>query len=148
MFTILYKILALFNLQITLLIALIGIVLFFTGVFEQNPAILMAFYILIIISIAYAILTTIKKLLGIDKKIKRSKGAQIISADTKEEKGQENSAEQQETAEQKVETPTYFKVKNQPDYLMAEYHDRYELFRKTEAGLKKIRTDYKSDYNK
>ena len=140
-FTILYKILAFFNLQLTLLIALIGGILYFTGVFEQNPAILIIFYVLLIISIGYAILATIKKLLGLDKKVKKSKGAQIISTDVKEEK--EQVEEKQEEVVQKPDLPTYYKVKNQPDYVMAEYHDRYELFRKTEQGLKKVRTDYK-----
>ena len=37
----------------------------------------------------------------------------------------------------------YFKVKQNPNYLMAEYTDRYELFLKTETGLKKVRVDYK-----
>ncbi len=142
LFTIVYKIFALFNLQLTLLVALIGVILYFTGVFEQNTAILIVFYILLIISIFYAILSTIKKLLGLDKKIKKSKGAQIIDAKTEEEK--ESSTEiQQDKDQPKSETPTYFRVKNHPDYVMAEYNDRYELFRKTEAGLKKIRTDYK-----
>ena len=140
LFTIVYKILALFNLQLPLLVALIGVVLYFTGVFEQNPAILIVFYILVIISIAYAILTTIKKLLGVDKKVKRSKGAQIISTEKSEEEAEEKVEEKPSV---KVETPTYFKVKNQPDYVMAEYSDRYELFRKTDNGLKKVRTDYK-----
>ena len=141
-FTMLYKALALLNLQLTLLLALVGVILYFTGVFEKNPAVLMVFYIFVIISIAYAILTTIKKLLGIDKKIKKSKGAQIISSDTEEIK--EKLETQQEVVMPSVEKPTYFKVKNQPDYIMAEYHDRYELLKKTESGLKKIRTDYKN----
>lgn len=140
LFTIVYKIFALFNLQLTLLIALIGVILYFTGVFEQNTAILIVFYILLIISISYAILSTIKKLLGLDKKIKKSKGAQIIDAKTEEESSAEA---QQEKNQPKTKTPTYFRVKNHPDYVMAEYNDRYELFRKTEEGLKKIRTDYK-----
>ena len=124
--------------------ALLGVVLYFTGVFEQNPAILILFYILVIISIGYAILGTIKKLLGGSKKVKKSKGAQIVSLDTRQEKEQQKAEiVQQENAVQKPETPTYFKVKNHPDYVMAEYTDRYELFRKSEDGLKKVRTDYK-----
>ncbi len=126
----------------TLLIALLGLVLYFTGVFEQNSALLILFYFLLIISIAYAILATIKKLLGLDKKVKKSKGAQIISTET-EDKKQTEEIRPEQTQQTKVDTPTYFRVKNHPDYVMAEYHDRYELFRKTENGLKKIRTDYK-----
>ena len=146
LFTIIYKIFALFNLQLTLLFALVGVLLYFTGVFEQNPAILILFYVLLIISIAYAILATIKKMLGIDKKIKKSKGAQIISTDAKEEKEETADSNANVVQEEKVvapEKPTYFRVKNHPDYVMAEYSDRYELFKKTEDGLKRIRTDYK-----
>lgn len=142
LFTIIYKILALFNLQITLLVALVGLILYFTGVFEQNSALLITFYLLVVISIFYAILTTIKKLLGLNKKVKKSKGAQIISEQT--EKEEETAIEEQkQEVVYRPEKPTYFKVKNHPDYVMAEYSDRFELFRKTENGLKKIRTDYK-----
>ena len=41
------------------------------------------------------------------------------------------------------EKPKYFKVKQNPNYIMAEYMDRYELLVKTESGLKLVRTDYK-----
>ncbi len=122
---------------------LLGLVLFFTGVFENNPALLIIFYVLIIISIVYAILATIKKLLGLDKKVKKSKGAQIVSTEKAEEQTENTEVTIEPTVVSKVETPTYFKVKNQPDYIMAEYSNRYELFKKTENGLKKIRTDYK-----
>lgn len=143
LFTIIYKILALFNLQLTLLVALVGLIMYFTGVFEQNPALLITFYLLVVISIFYAILSTIKKLLGLNKKVKKSKGAQIISEQTeKEEKTTETEQEKQEVV-YTPEKPTYFKVKNHDDFVMAEYSNRYELFKKTEKGLKKIRTDYK-----
>ncbi len=143
-FTIVYKVLALFNLQLTLLVALLGVILYFVGVFDQNPMILIVFYTLVIISIGYAILATIKKLLGIDKKVKRSKGAQIISTDPDAQKEKEESnlkIEEKPTVTH--DAPTYFKVKNHPDYVMAEYGDRYELFKKTDGGLKKVRTDFK-----
>ena len=142
-FTVIYKILALINLQLTLLIALLGLILLFTGVFENNSAILIIYYVLLIISIVYAILATIKKLFGLDKKVKKSKGAQIVNTDNTEEKTDNAQVTVEPTVVSKVETPTYFRVKNQPDYIMAEYSNRYELFKKTENGLKKIRTDYK-----
>ena len=41
------------------------------------------------------------------------------------------------------EKPRYYKLKQNPDYVMAEYSDRYELFLITANGLKKVRTDYK-----
>ena len=81
-FTVIYKIFAFFNLQITLLFSLIGLVLYITGIFEQNRVVLIVFYLLLVLSIIYAIASTIKKLLGVNvdnKSVKKSKGMQIIS---------------------------------------------------------------------
>lgn len=41
--------------------------------------------------------------------------------------------------------PQYFDVTGHPDFMFAEYADRYELFRKGTSGLEYIRTDYKAD---
>ncbi len=171
-FTVIYKILALFNLQFTLLLLLVGLILFLTGAFE-NDVVLVIFYVLIVFSIVLAIIATIKKILGIGKKTKKSKGAQIIDTD---ETKQEETAEQTEqpvVAEQvvvpqqvqnvqsqvkpvqvqpvkpsvsvapAVEKPVYYRVKQNPNYVMAEYTDRYELYKKTESGLVKVRVDKK-----
>ena len=40
--------------------------------------------------------------------------------------------------------PKYYKVAQNPNYIMAEYPDRYELFKKTANGLVKVRTDLKN----
>lgn len=140
-FTVVLKVFQFFNLQLSLLVALIGCVLFITGTFDQNPVVLLVFQLLLIVSIIYAIVGTIKKVLGIDKASKNSKGVQIINADKKENEQQEKPAVEQTTKEE--QKPIYFRVKNHPDYIMAEYSDRVELFKRTEAGLRKIRTDYK-----
>lgn len=39
--------------------------------------------------------------------------------------------------------PKYYAVKQNRNYVMAEYEDRYELFVKCNGGLKRVRTDYK-----
>lgn len=39
--------------------------------------------------------------------------------------------------------PKYYSVRQNRDYVMAEYEDRYELFVKRDGGLQKVRTDYK-----
>lgn len=39
--------------------------------------------------------------------------------------------------------PIYFTVKQDERYVFAEYEDRYELYLKTENGLKYVRTDTK-----
>jgi hypothetical protein len=41
--------------------------------------------------------------------------------------------------------PFYYRVSQNPQYIMAEYNDRYELFYEGKNGLKYIRTDYKNN---
>lgn len=141
-FTVIYKIFAFFNLQFTLLLSLIGLVLYLTGVFNTNKTVLIIFYLFLVFSIIYAIAGTIKRLLGIEKRVKKSKGAQIIN-EQETQKQQSAQVEIQKVEEPKIESPTYYTVKQNNNFIMAEYSDRYELFRKTEDGLKKVRTDYK-----
>lgn len=143
-FTVIYKIFAFFNLQFTLLLALIGAVLYLTGVFNSNKVVLIIFYLFLVLSIIYAISGTIKRLLGIENRVKKSKGAQIINQEQHQENMQPQSEQAQNTIEQvEKESPTYYTVKQNNNYVMAEYSDRYELYKKTENGLKKVRTDYK-----
>ena len=140
-FTVIYKIFSFFNLQFTLLISLLGLVLYLTGVFNSNKVVLIIFYLLLVLSIVYAIAGTIKRLLGIQPRVKKSKGAQIIN---EQPQAVDNNQTQTEEVQQvKIESPTFYTVKQNNNYIMAEYSDRYELFRKTESGLKKVRTDYK-----
>ena len=143
-FTVVLKIFQFLNLQFSLLIALIGCVLYITGTFDKNPVVLLVFQLMLIVSIIYAIVGTIKRVLGIDKKNKNSKGVQIVKPEQKE--NTESEQKEQPIVAQTIEKeqkPMYFRVKNHPDYIMAEYLDRVELFKKTETGLRKIRTDYK-----
>ena len=140
-FGVLYKLIALLNLQLTLLLLLIGAVLYLTGVFEQGQTFLTLYQVLLVISAVYAVISTIKQLLGIEKKVKRSKGAQIIDSQVQTEK-----LEQPIIVPTQIEPqqkPVYYRVKQNPEYVMAEYGDRYELFRVTDGQMKKIRTDYK-----
>ena len=136
--TVVYKILSLFNLQFTLLIALVGLVLFLTGVFASSPTFTLVYKLILIFSVVYAVVATLRGLLGLNKNVKKSKGAQIVKTD----KPKNDDAPAQAEQGQK-ETPVYFRVKQNPEYVMAEYSDRYELFRIVDGGLKKIRVDYK-----
>ena len=45
----------------------------------------------------------------------------------------------------KTETGKFYQVKQNPNYIMAEFEDRYELYEKTDKGLVKIRTDQKAN---
>ena len=101
------------------------------------------FQVALVLSIIYAIVATLRKALGIDKKVKKSKGVQIVQP--QEEKVQPI---KEQSVPQTVEKPRYFSVKQNPNYVMAEFNDRYELYLKTKDGLEKIRTDYKVDGEK
>lgn len=137
-FSVVYKILALFNLHYTILLVLVGVILYFTGAFEGSDGVVLLIYqILIVLSVVHAIVGTVKRLLGLDKKVKKSKGAQIVNKNVvKDDDANDN-------GQPEKEKPTYFRVKQSPDYVMAEYSDRYELYRKSEGRLKHVRTDYK-----
>lgn len=139
-FKLIYKLISLFNLQFTLFVVLIGTLLYFTGTLSNNQTVLLVFQAALIISVVYAILTTIKKLLGIGKKVKKSKGMQIVEPERKTKTEEEQTV----SVEQPIGKPKYYRVKQNPDYVMAEYSDKYELYRIGQNGLIKIRTDYKS----
>ena len=139
-----YKVLKFFNLQIALLVALIGVVLYFSGVFENSVALEMIFYIVLIFSIIYAVIISVAKVLGIEwskgKKEKKRSKVEIVEVEDKKE---EIKRESQQVIEEKEEKIKYFKVKQKPGYYMAEFEDRYELYYMTVNGLQKVRTDYK-----
>lgn len=141
-----YKIISLLNLQLTLLVVLIGLVLYLTGVFE-NRVYLVIFYFLVILSIVFSIYGTIKKLLGIGKKVEKKKNVQIIDKKADDELERAKKLEQEEESEQespKNETyPKYYKVKQRENCIMAEFIDRYELFEKRNGEWVRIRTDKK-----
>lgn len=161
-FSIIYKMLKVFNLQLTALVLLVGLVLFITGVFERSAAAVVAFGFALVISVIVAVYFTVRKLLGLSGGKKR-KGVEIVSQDTCDTKKSKKSVERmQEQAmsnkqanysevaqtdndmERQVTYPVFYSVRQNRDYIMAEYADKYELYLKDKDGLKKIRTDYKS----
>ena len=112
------------------------------------------FALLLVLSVLYAVIASIRKLLGLDKKVKRSKGVQIVPENESDEnsgqavnlqvQSQVTSQSVQESVSQEQwqtgyngynaqrvpvqsEVPRYFRVKQNPSYVMAEYSDRYEL---------------------
>ena len=149
-FKFVYKILSLFNLQPALAVILIGVLLYFTGVVDKYYAVKFVLEIALVLSAIYAISATLNKMLGGGKSVKKdkkSRGAQIVSQDKNQPPQKTESVDQKETetiTEKKTDSPIYYKVKNKPGYIMAEYVDRYELYRITDGGLEKIRTDYKN----
>lgn len=143
-FAIIYKVIAFLNLQPALMVVLVGGVLYFTGVYDRVETLKIILQVAFIFSAIYAIVVTACNLLGLGKKrIKRSKGAQIVSEVHSEEQPVATVQSVQQTPVKEVSAPVYYKVKQNPNYIMAEYADRYELYLNQNGKLVKIRTDIK-----
>lgn len=139
LFAAVYAIISMLNLQVTFLVFLIGIILYLTGTFE-NKVYLVIFYFFVILSIVFSIYGTIKKLLGLGKKVSKKKNIQIMDSE------QEDKAQVEEVEQQNIEKktyPKYYKVRQRENAVMAEYEDRYELYEKKNGVWIKIRTDDK-----
>ncbi len=153
-----YKIISAFNLQLTLLVLLIGFVVYLVGGFENGGVALVIFVIALAFSIFVAVFGTVKRLLGFGKKEKKGKRAQLVGV--KEQKVvEQEQTEYQATPSQsayatpvqtsfapRVERPVYYRVEQNPEYIMAEYSDRYELYKLSGGQMIKVRTDFK-DFN-
>lgn len=182
-----YTVLSFFNLHLTVLVGLVGLVLFLTGTFDKYPTVQTGFYIAIIASVIVAIIITIKKLLGLSNKNRKRKGVEIMNtegaenAETAPAASLRNAAGEAEAlyaqtappqggrasengfqgesagagnsvgsgnsglsaADSRKAYPVYYEVKQNKNYIMAEYADRYVLYFKDRNGLRKIRTDVK-----
>ncbi len=147
LFSGIYAVVSFLNLQLTVLLAAVGLILFLTGVFDKSGAVLVIFYACLIFSVVLAIILTVRKLLGLDNK--RKKKRNLIAADepqsarvnvTETPPVTEDSTESAETTEGK---PVYYAVKGREGYYMAEYNDRYELYINSGGKLVKIREDRK-----
>ena len=130
-----YKFLKLFYLHIPALVLLVGVVLYFTGAME-NQIVSLTVCVLLLFAVIYCVSGNVKRLFkkGVTKK--KSKGVEII----------ETSKEPFPSVSQVLdngEIPVYFAVKQNPNYVMAEYSYKYVLYLKTENGLVKVREDKK-----
>lgn len=147
LFKAIYSVISIFNLQLALLVLVVGLVVYLTGAMN-NPTVKLIFDGAFILSVVFAILLTIKKLLGIGKSPKKSKGVQVVNTEQTVQQAQPvqpvvaTPIIQSQTVA--PETPVYYRVKGNDNYVMAEYSDKYELFLITDGGLKKVRTDFKN----
>ena len=142
-----YAIISVLNLQFTLLIAVVGGVLFFTGVLKEYVIVKIIWLILLGFSVLYAILTTLAKIFGLDKVQKKKRGRVQASSTQSQQPTEEKNVgvvdDNKNTNECVEETPRYYRVKQNPNMVMAEYNDRYELYDVSNGMMVKIRTDYK-----
>lgn len=163
-FKTLYAFLGLFNLQLTSLVCLIGVILWITGVFAGVPAILTAFWIMLALSVVWAGFLTVSKIKKTGKRKTEKRDAfsyadvsdvhasqpeppvqNVGQQERYESVSQEETTvkEEKEFAATREIYPKYYRVKQNAKYVFAEYSDRYELFFDNGSTLTKIRTDYK-----
>ncbi len=138
-----YKVLSFFNLQFTLLVGFLGLILYVTGLFHKYPQIRVWFLVAIIASVFLGLFLFIRKLFKKSKKLedKAERGnVQTVRVESEATETKEE-IEKSSTVIQN-EKPKYYKVAQNPNYIMAEYPDRYELYKKTPNGLVKVRTDF------
>ena len=147
-FKALYTIIKVLNLQIFLLVAVVGGIVFLTGGFSGSEALKLVFYFLAGSSIVYALVVTFKNLFGLGKKKEKDKNTvEEVEPSEEENKPEQNRQEDLFEGRQRIEPsqPKYFRVKDRKDLIMAEYCDRVELYRLENGKMTKIRTDYKTE---
>lgn len=160
-----YGLVCFLNLQPIIIIVLLWVILHFTGVTEKYSITTVLLCLGFVLAVLYSILTCLKQLFGLDKKPKARRGAETVNSKENEraESVQDKTAEeptftnsgaeqnygtelsytQEPTLAVTDEKPRYYRVKQNASLIMAEYSDRYELYKIADGKLLKIRTDYK-----
>lgn len=138
-----FKLISLLNLHYTFLVGLVGLVLYVVGVLPANATISLIFKICLVVSVAYAIIATVWKMIRPKTpRIEKSKEVEQMERESGVQKKAEKSAS---VLAPQTEKPTYYRVTQNPNYIMAEFSDRYELYYEYRSKLKHYRTDYKSN---
>ena len=82
-FKVIYKVLSLFHLQLFLFVVLVGLILFLTGVLTSSPVAKIITFVAVCFSLVYALITSVRSLLGLNGKKKKKFGAvEVISPKT------------------------------------------------------------------
>ena len=78
-----YGLICFLNLQPVLIVLLLWVLLHFTGLTEKYSVLILVLCVLLVLSVVYAVLTSLKQLLGLDKKPKKARrGADtVVKAD-------------------------------------------------------------------
>ena len=159
-----YGLVCFLNLQPALIVILLWVLLHFTGVTEKYSISTALLSVALVFSLVFAVFTCIKQLLGLDKKPKERRGAEKIKpkkAENLKKETQPWAQAENETAGQTADIktdvkddaltsvstgqnkPKYYRVKQNSSLIMAEYLDKYELYKIVDGKLVKLRTDYK-----
>ena len=161
-----YAVISFLKLQFVFLVSILWAILYLVGMTAKYPILNLFLSLALISSVMYAVVSILKALLGIDNKKRKRRGAQLVnnqtvqpvmqtaqpvqntqfnqttnaSQITPQENGQ---AYQTGTPNAVNEQPRYFRVKQNRELIMAEYSDRYELYKISGGTLVKLRTDFK-----
>lgn len=135
------------NLHVILFVVVVGILLYLLGVFNTVPELVIVYPIVLVLSIIFAISSTINKIINPKSKNKKKKKN---TQDKDEPKVDVKVSNDVNYNEPKVDEPLdttkvirYFKTAKNPNVVVVEYIDRYDLYYKSNTGFKFIRTDYK-----
>lgn len=128
------KLLYQMHLTLALLVGITGLICYWLDVFENQT-----YLILFHVALGLSVFLALYKIFRIKPKKKEKK--------PENEKEASNSEVQTTVTETEnvVDEPKYYAVKDKPGYVMAEYADRFELYKKVKYGLKKVRVDYKEE---
>ncbi len=157
-FKLIYNVLSLFHLQALLFVVVLGVILeVATGkVFTGTGGVL--FGLAVTFTVIYAVIRTTAGVTNAFSGLfgsKNKKNPTPNSDDEDEDDGDEPeriAPQRQEPKKRKDkekkkayyrEKPKYYKVRQNTDYVMAEYSDRYELFKIVDGRLVYVRTDKK-----
>ena len=142
-----YKVLSFCNLQFALLVGFAGLILYVTGLFHKHPQIKSWFFVALIMSVFLGFFLFIRKHFKKSKKLKEKPergNVQTVRVESEQAEVTESKVETENPAVIQNAKPKYYKVAQNSNFIMAEYPDRYELYKKTPNGLVKVRTDLKN----
>ena len=143
-----YMMLKVLNLQYALIVLAVWLILYFTGVATPDSPAFIICQVLLIIAVVLSILLTIYKMITSSIAPKKPKQAQegiISTTDHQSVMTAQKPINTVKANKQIKEKPRYFRVTQNPRYIMAEYSDRCILYYQTGDKLRHIRTDFKSD---
>ena len=130
------------NLIIILAIYLLYFILFFLGLDVSYGSIIFAItHVLVFTTLLYSIFR-----IFFPKNKEKSSGKNVAKKSNQVDNNTlKNKSDNKKEVNNNV---VYYEVKQDNRYMFAEYPDRYELFLKTDNGLKYVKTDYKKDVEK
>lgn len=146
-----YKVLKLLKLQFLVGVLFVGAILFIFKVIPENTKVLITFIVFATIGLIYFVVGNLHRINKFFNKFhkERDEKEEKIEREKEEisriiEEEEKIKHEKEEEKEEKQKYPKYFAVKEHKGYVMAEYEDRYVLYRRENGKLYKVRTDRKS----